>query len=352
MSISIAKAITIKKPLLVLSGDVGGTKTRLQLTRFTQENIHILAKDTYRNSEFSSFTEIAITFLRRYAGDNDKAQHACFAIAGPIKTDEVQLTNLPWALSVNAVSKKLDIANICFINDFEAIGYGMLSLNAKDYCTLQSGKTTSNGVKAIIGAGTGLGVVFMHSMHNYHYVFTSEGGHIDFAPTDDIQEALLLYLRRKFHRVSNERVVSGIGITNIYKFVRNLPTSRGIEHPQLQQLAANSNNFSRQIATYALQHRDPLALQALDIFIRSYGSVAGNLALTTLPYGGLYLAGGIAPKLLPLLQDGRFMTAFMDKGRSSLLLKDISVNILLNTEVGLNGAAYYAVSKANNGSSR
>ena len=342
----IAKArITIEEPILVLSGDVGGTKTRLQLTRFTQENIHIVATNTYRNKEFNSFTEITIAFLREHASDNDKPQRACFAIAGPIEKDKVQLTNLPWTLSAPVVAAQLDIPDICFINDFEAIGYGMLSLTTKDCHTLQPGRTVENSVKSVIGAGTGLGVVFMHAMQDYHYVFTSEGGHIDFAPTDDIQEALLLYLRKKFHRVSNERIVSGIGITNIYKFVRNLTINRGIEHPQLQQLAASSSNFSRQIGTYALQHRDPLALQTLDIFIRCYGSVAGNLALTTLPYGGLYLAGGVAPKLLSLMQDGRFMAAFKDKGRSSLLLAHVPVHVILNTQVGLNGAAYYAVNR-------
>jgi len=262
----------------------------------------------------------------------------------------VKLTNSPWTLSTTAISTQLDIPKVYFINDFEAIGYGLFSLATKDCHTLQSGKTIQNGVKAVIGAGTGLGVAFMHFMHDYYYIFSSEGGHIDFAPTDDVQEALLCYLRKKLHRVSNERVVSGIGITNIYKFVRNLPTNRAIEDPRLQQLAANSNNFSKQIAAYALQHRDPLALQTLDIFIRCYGSVAGNLALTTLPYGGIYLAGGIAPKLLSLLKDGRFMAAFTDKGRSSPLLADIPVHILLNTQVGLNGAAYYAVHRANHSS--
>lgn len=326
--------------IIALSGDVGGTKTRLQLTRFiTGKKPEIIATELYRNSEFSRFRDIVTTFLNSQTVNLDCA---CIAVAGPVNNGEVKLTNLPWHFSEKQAKEFLNIDRVKFINDFEAIGYGAPILDDDDYFTLQAGKPRANALRAIIGAGTGLGVALIVQDDEHHKVYATEGGHVDFAPADNTQENLLVYLRKKFHRVSSERVVSGKGLENIYSYMINTPEYAGLENDELKHLSHFSDKFGAEIARFALEHDDPIALHTLDTFIRCYGTVAGNLALTTLPYGGLYIAGGIAPKLLPQMRDGRFMEAFTDKGRMSNLLNDIPIKIILNTKVGLMGAAYYA----------
>ncbi len=336
----VKQKIVLKEPLVVLSGDIGGTNSRLQLTRFFDDDFITLVTKEYKNAEFNDFTDIVKLFLQQ---QNIKVQRACFAVAGPIIKNSVKLTNLPWQLSTTALANTLNIPQVYFINDYEAIGYGILLLKPKDYYQLQQGAMPTRNIKAILGAGTGLGVALLQAINGMHHVIATEGGHVDFAPTNAIQQALLSHLYKKLHRVSAERIVSGLGITNIYKFLRTQPEYIELESSELKHLSLFSNNFAKDITEFALQRRDPIALQTLDIFVRSYGSVAGNLALTTLPDAGLYIAGGIAPKLLSVMKDGRFMEAFLDKGRMSGLLADIPVYIILNTLVGLIGAAYYAV---------
>lgn len=326
--------------IIALSGDVGGTKTRLQLTKFTADGTsEVLAVERYRNSEFGKFRDIISTFLKAHPSD---LHCACIAVAGPITEGCVKLTNLPWHFSEEQICKLLNINKVKFINDFEAIAYGVPLINAEDYHTLQPGIPDKNALIAIIGAGTGLGVALVDNTNSHPKVIATEGGHMDFAPADDIQMQLLHHLRKKLHRVSNERIVSGKGIENIYKFMLTTSEYAGHENPQLKHLSHFSTEFAADITRYALEHDDPIALHTLDTFLKCYGAVAGNLALTTLPFAGLYIAGGIAPKLLPQMQDGRFMDAFLDKGRMSNLLLNVPVRIILNTQVGLIGAAYYA----------
>lgn len=327
--------------MIILSGDIGGTNTRLQLTRFSNTAPpDIILTERYKNADHTHLTSIIQQFLADI--DLSDIHSAAFAIAGPIVDGEVKLTNLPWQLSEVQLLQTLDLPKIHFLNDFEAMGYGILTLQADALHTLQTGKPDETRMKAIIGAGTGLGVALVNAVGEGHTVTPTEGGHMDFAPTDDDQQGLFDMLRHKLHRVSNERIVSGMGLVNIYKYVRSKAEFDGMEHPELKRLLMYSTEFGADITHYAFEERDPICLQTLDIFVRCYGAVAGNLALTTLPYGGLYITGGIAPNLLPLMQDGRFMQAFADKGRLSSLLHDIPVHIVLNTHIGLTGAAYYA----------
>lgn len=331
-----------KKTLSVttLSGDIGGSKTRLQLTHFSKnEKLAIVAKAEYENHQFLRFTDIVNDFLKTQSTTIDAA---CFALAGPIANGTVQLTNLPWHLSENELKTSLKIQSVKFINDFEAIGYGAPILENEDYFTLQNSSPQKNALQAIIGAGTGLGVALIYHDEQRTHVLPTEGGHVDFAPSDTLQENLLLFLRKKFHRVSNERIVSGKGIENIYRYLVSTSEYRERENEELKHLSHFSNDFAADISRFATEHHDPIALHTLDTFVRCYGAITGNLALTTLPFGGLYIAGGIAPKLLPQLQDGRFMQAFLDKGRMSELLRNVPIKIILNTSVGLIGAAYYA----------
>jgi len=324
---------------VALSADVGGSKTRLQLTTFSSPiDSTVLANEEYLNHEFSQLDDIITAFLTARPAVIDCA---CIAVAGPVSKGIIQLTNLPWQISKTDLAKRLGLKQIKFINDFEAIGYGAALLPEEDYCVLQEGIPRTQGLQAIIGAGTGLGVALLDTRHELK-VFPTEGGHVDFAPSDDLQEDLLVHLRNHFHRVSCERVVSGKGIENIYKYLAQRTEYQGHENAELKRLSHFSPNFAGEIAHFALTENDPIALKTLDTFIRAYGAIAGNLALMSLPFGGLYIAGGIAPKLLALMQDGRFMQAFLDKGRMSELLSELPVKIILNTKVGLIGAAYYA----------
>ena len=337
----IKQDITIKEPLAILTGDIGGTNTRLQLTQFKAGEFDVLAIEKYKNAEAKNFNDIIDSFFAKHP--NIKLDRACFAFAGPILNNEVKLTNLPWHITQQSLCKLLNIPYVYLINDFEAIGYSLPLLKENDYSVLQNGKKHQGNVKAIIGAGTGLGFTLLQEINVYQNVTATEGGHLDFAPTDEEQQELLAYMKKKLHRVSNERIVSGIGLVNIYKFVRTRPEYKDLENPALNQCSLFSSNFAQDITDYARQHRDAIALKTLDIFVRCYGSITGNLALTTLPYAGIYIAGGIAPKLLPIMNDGRFLSAFLDKGRMSALLADIPIYIILNTKIALMGAAYYTV---------
>lgn len=327
----------------ILSGDIGGTHTRLLITEFSQPGAHpeIVLQDEYPSTEFKSLGDIVEVFFKQHKIDPKSLHAACFAAAGPIVNDTVKFTNLPWYVDGKALAQRFNLNKVALINDFKAIALGIEFLQPDDLHVIQEGKQKAGAPRAVIGAGTGLGVaILVHDGERYH-VIPTEGGHVDFAPTDETQGALLRYLRRKHHRVSDERIVSGMGVTNIYDFVRENPLYNEQENPELMRAMFNTDDQPALISEYAIKHQDPMALRAMDIFIRAYGSIAGNLALMTLCYGGLYIVGGIAPKLKAQMSDGRFLEMFTDKGRMSGLLNDVAVKIVLNGNVGQLGAALY-----------
>jgi glucokinase len=330
--------------MLILSGDVGGTKSRLQLTEFHSENsFERLASAEFLNHQFESFPIIVAGFLQKNKVALTSIDRACFAVAGPIIEGVVKFTNLPWVISETDLRDELGFHSVKLINDFEAVGYGIDTLKAKDIHCLQAGTPLPHKTRAMLGAGTGLGVAIAVSNGERYTVIPTEGGHVDFAPTDDTQIELLRYLRKKWHRVSIERLVSGQGIVNIYHFVRDNPLFNETENPKLKlALAQKNEDAAAHISEFAIKQNDPMAMRALDLFIRIYGACAGNLALTTLPYSGLYIVGGIAPKLLKSLGDGRFLQAYNDKGRMSNLLANLPIYVVMDTNVGLQGAANYA----------
>lgn len=333
------------KIMLVLASDIGGTTTRMQITDFTDEGKTQEVKQVYyNNSDYDNFTDILETFLSLINLNQTKIAAVCLSVAGPINEGEVKCTNLSWIIKIDEIKKRLKIDHVTLINDFVAIGYGVETLKPQDLCVLQAGRPQAGGVKACLGAGTGLGVGFTTYNRGVPKVYPTEGGHVDFAPTDDIQVELLKSLRQKYHRVSFERVLSGPGLINIYCFVRSYKGFREKENPNLALLINGKKQIDLPalITEYAIRHSDPLALRALNIFIRIYGAVAGNLALTTLPFGGLYIASGIAPKLLSLINSEQFLEAFSDKGRMSDLIKEIPLYVVLNKNIGLQGAALYA----------
>jgi glucokinase len=341
---------------LLLAGDIGGTKTILRLVeKSSGSSWQTLHESRYLSRDFPDLVPIVQQFLlavKQKLGMVVRPEKACFAIAGPVVNDTCVLTNLAWFLDARRLEQELDIATIHLINDFAAVGYGILGLEDKDLCTLQAATAQTDAPIAVIGAGTGLGEGFLIQQAGGYQVFASEGGHADFAPRNELEFQLLQYLRDKYdiQRISVERVVSGQGIVALYQFLRDRQVAH--ESPEIGEIirtweretgrTEKSVDPAAVIAQAALEKRDRLCEQTLQMFVEAYGAEAGNLALKLLPYGGLYVAGGIAAKILPLIQEGNFLRAFGQKGRVSPLLEKVSVRVVLNPQVGLIGAAICA----------
>ncbi len=336
---------------LLLAGDIGGTKTILRLVEISNDSVlKTIDEEQYRSQDFADFVPMVRQFLEK--ANTSVPQKACFAIAGPVVNNTAKLTNLVWFLDSQRLQEELGIEQVCLINDFEAVGYGIFGLDEKDLYTLQVGQPKPEAPIAIIGAGTGLGQGFLVKQGEKHHIFPSEGGHADFAPRTELEFQLLKYLLDKhdIQRVSVERVVSGMGIVAIYQFLRDRKLA--VESPEIAKVVRiweqeagqqeKSVDPGAAIGNAALQKSDRLSEQTIQFFIAAYGAEAGNLALKLLPYGGLYIAGGIAPKILPLIQEEKFLLNFSQKGRMRRLLEDIPVHVVLNYQVGLIGAAICA----------
>jgi len=338
---------------LLLVGDIGGTKTLLRLVAESEGSAGEMQYERrYASDRFSHLVPMVREFFAAAAeslGDRPAPQCACFAIAGPVVGDTCTLTNLNWTLEARQLEKDLQIPKIRLINDFAAVGYGILGLKEEDLCTLQNATPQTDGVQANLGAGTGLGQGFLIPCGGDYLVFASEGGHASFAPRNKREFQLQQYLRDRdnLDSVSVERVVSGQGIVAIYQYLRDRKIAS--ELPEIAELVRTWEKDKNAdcdpaaaISQAALDRRDRLCEETLQLFVAAYGAEAGNWALKTLPYGGLYLAGGIAAKILPLLQAGDFMQAFLQKGRMKPLLETIPVRVILNPQVGLLGAAICA----------
>ncbi len=336
---------------LLLAGDIGGTKTILQLVEASsQQDLHPIAEERYPSGDFTDLVPMVQQFLAKT--NTGTPQKACFGIAGPVVNNTAKLTNIAWYLDGERLQSELGIAQVSLINDFTAVGYGILGLKPKDLCTLQPGKPNPESPIAILGAGTGLGQGFLVKQGEHYQVFPSEGGHTDFAPRNELEFQLLKYLLEKHNiqRISVERVVSGLGIVSIYQFMRDRQLAS--ESPEIAQVVRTweqeagkpekSVDPGAAIGMAALQKSDHLSEITMQLFVEVYGAEAGNIALKLLPYGGLYVAGGIAAKILPLLQSGGFLLNFTHKGRMRGILSNVPVHIVLNPQVGLIGAAVYA----------
>lgn len=324
----------------VLAGDIGGTKTLLQIADIFPNTFRVVFEKSYESRRYPEFLPLVKEFLKSATAHTDLIlSSACFGIAGPVTEREARTTNLPWRINADGCVKELKINNIALINDFQAVGYGIDGLGDEDFVTLQVGIERPGGPRVVIGAGTGLGEGFLVWNGDRYDIFPSEGGHVDFGPTDDIQLELLKYLRARFDRVTYERVVSGPGLESIYAFLRERdPPAESLQLKAELSSGAGAAAISR----FAMEHNDSLATQALEIFCSAYGAQAGNLALTCLPTGGVYLAGGIAPKILDKLKSGTFMQAFRNKGHMKPMLDSLPVRVIMNPKVGLIGAALMA----------
>ena len=325
---------------MILAGDVGGTKVHLALYDFTDGKLKYTTDKQYPAKNYSGLEEIVKEFL----GTN-KVTAACFGVPGPVRAGRLRLTNLPWTLDSSELSASLGIQHVFLINDLEANGYGVAELSAEQIYTLSDGDAGQIGNRALIAAGTGLGEGILAWNGRMHVPYPSEGGHTDFGPRNEEEIELLRFLQRKYNgRVSYERVVSGMGLTNVYEFLRD---DRGMEEPKwLADEIAAVHDPNSVITQMALSAKSEICSKALDMVVSVYGAEAGNLALKVLSVGGLYVGGGIAPRILEKLKDGTFMKAFTDKGRLSQLLINMPVHIILDSRAALLGAAAYAEARA------
>ena len=322
---------------LVLAGDIGGTKTHLALFSVHGEKLRSEWLQTFPSKRYSGLVAVLREFV---AKEPHKIDAACFGIAGPVVDGKVKTPNLPWMIDTVELRRALKLDSVSLLNDLEAGAYGIFTLNDDEFCTLNEGTLRQSGNKALIAAGTGLGQAILHDDGHHFHPLASEGGHADFAPRDELEIELLRYLIGRFGHVSYERVLSGPGLFNIYRFFKE---SRGLEEAKsLTEQFAAADDPSAVISKAALAGEAEICVKSLALFVSIYGAEAGNLALRAKSVRGLYIGGGIAPKILDKLKDGSFMRAFVDKGRYSELLAAIPVQVVLNDQAALRGAAYYA----------
>jgi glucokinase len=298
-----------------------------------------LARAQYPSADYVSLEVMAAEFL---ATTHFTVDTACFAVAGPVIEGQAKVTNLSWVTSVTGVAAALHLRAVRLLNDLEAIAIAVPALDPTDVLVLNDGRATQFGPIAVIAPGTGLGEAFLTWDGTRYQAQPSEGGHADFAPTDDLQIELLRFLLRRFHHVSVERVCSGIGIPNIYDFLRD--TAYAVEPPELAAQLAAAEDRTPIIMNTALDAPtgNSLCTTTLELFVSILGAEASNLALKVLATGGVYVAGGIPPRILPALQSGLFMKAFRNKGRFSELLGSIPVRMIVEP-AGIMGAALYGL---------
>lgn len=328
----------------VLAGDIGGTTTRICIAETDGWHHQTRVECRYASGEHPDLTAIIRRFLADAGGHiRELPGLACFAVAGPVEVtpsgETARVTNLPWTVSSQALSAEFGFRHARVINDFQAVGVGIEGLSPGDLSVLQEGRAVPHGPRVVLGAGTGLGQSIMVWQGGHYEALPTEGGHAGFAPATSLQDELLQFLRERHGRVSCERLISGPGLVSIYEFLRN----RGeITEAPAVALALRSGDPGEAISRAAMDMNDPLASAALDLFIEIYGAHAGDLALTAGASGGVYIAGGIAAKILPRLRGGAFVRAFNDKGRLRSLVESIPVSIVTADTVGLIGAALVA----------
>ena len=322
--------------MIVLGGDVGGTNARLAVVELDGRTARVVRERKYRSRDYPGLAPIVRRFCEEEGARPDRA---CFGIACPVVGDECTAPNLPWTINARQLAADIEIPRTTIINDFVAVGYGIESLGPADLATLQEGRLQPQGPIALIGAGTGLGQGFLFWESDHYRVLASEGGHGDFAPRGALQAGLLEFLRREFHRVSWERLLSGPGMVNTYRYL--LASAAAPEQATVRSEMAQEDPAAV-IARHALAGTDCLSDRALDLFCEILGAQAGNLALTVVATGGVYLAGGIAPRVVERLRSGPFLKAFGDKGRLSELLSRIPVHVIMTPNVALLGAAAVA----------
>ena len=331
---------------MILAGDVGGTKVHLALYSFDGGLLRPVRDHKFPAANYACLDDVVKEFLRGDEGARAEIAACCFGCPGPVRDGRLKLTNLPWTLDARDLQKSLGIEHIFLINDLEANGYGIPELSAENIFTLHAGDPSSVGHRGLVAAGTGLGecLLIYNAQTRRHLPIPSEGGHVDWAPRNDREIALLNYLRRTLNgRVSSERVISGIGIKNVYAFLRD---DQNMDEPQWLRERMSNEDPNAVIGMCAEDGSSEICAETMKMFAAAYGAEAGNVALKVLAMGGIYLGGGIAPKTLKTLGSGGFVEAFLDKGRMSPLLASVPVRVILDDTCALLGAAAYAEARA------
>jgi glucokinase len=327
---------------MIVAGDVGGTKVHLALYGFEQGRLAHVRDEKFPAHEFDGLEAIVRRFISE--SGNPEVTAACFGVPGPVRGGRLRLTNLPWVLDSRELSTNLKIAHVFLINDLEANGYGIPELSADQLATLNVGDTSAVGNRAVVSAGTGLGEGILIWNGKTHIPMPSEGGHTDFGARNPMEADLLVHLMKKLSgRVSYERVVSGPGIYNIYTFLRD---EKKMEEPAWLADRMKTEDPNAVIGEVGESGKSELCAKTLEMFVASYGAEAGNMVLKALAIGGMYLGGGIAPKILTTMKNGVFMKAFTDKGRLSELCIHTPVHVILESRAALLGAAAYAEARA------
>lgn len=333
----------------LLAGDIGGTKTSLAIFTVAHGRLEKkLAQKTFPSHQYPGLDTLANEFL---AGIDFPVQRASFGVAGPVVDGKARITNLPWQMEEEQLATALKVPSVSLLNDLEAIAYSVPHLGPEDVLTLNTGESVVNGGLAVIAPGTGLGEAFLswnglepdERGRGHYLVHASEGGHADFAPTNELQIELLRYLLAREDHVSYERICSGLGLPNIYTFLRD--TGRFAEPAWLTEKLATATDLTPVIVQAALGDAPDadICRETVRIFVAVLGAEAGNLALKVMATGGIYLGGGIPPRIVSFLEEDRFLQAFLGKGRFADLLRPIPVHVILHPEVALLGAAYHAV---------
>lgn len=330
--------------VLYVAGDIGGTNSRLQLFDYTDRYEQLLSENTYPSKKYNSMVEILNIFIQACYKTNKIHKStpiiACtLAVAGPVNHNTVRLTNLNWVINGDEIESKCHIRKCMIVNDFAGIGYGLLDLKPYDYIQLNPDiRPILHAPKSCLGAGTGLGECYLTYNGKEYDVWSCEGGHTDYPPRNDLEYELLQYIKahHNIDGVSIERVVSGMGLTNIYDF---LAQKYGNVHGDVLKEIEAGNDKNAVITTYALSQQCNICIQSVDLFMSLYGAEAGNLALKTLPFGGIYIAGGIASKIMwSLFKNNQFYNSFISKGRMSTVLQQVPIYIVTAPQIGLLGS--------------
>jgi glucokinase len=323
---------------MILAGDIGATRTRLAAFETEGSRLQCVVERTYMSHDHSGLAEILPLFIR---GEGIAVHSACFGVAGPVRNGRSKISNLPWTIDSRELAKQLKLPSVGLLNDLEAYAYGIDALESKDFITLSEGAEDADGNRAVISARTGLGVAGLYWDGFRHHPFACEGGHVDFAPRNQLQIELLAYLQGKYGRTSCERILSGPGIKNIYDFLRD---EHKVEEPEwLREQMSAAPDPPALISQLAAEGKAKICDQTMLLFVSVFGAETGNCALHYMSTGGIFIGGSIAAKNVAWMKDAGFMQSFLDKGRMETLLRDMPVKIILSDDCGLIGAARYTL---------
>jgi len=327
--------------MIILAGDIGGTNTRLLLAESNGAGINVLYRKDYASQEYADFYEVLLKFIEE-TNNLLLIDAVCIGVAGPVTGNQVSVTNLPWVIKEKIISDVLKAPNVKLINDFFAVSYGVGNLSEKDFILIQQGMQRSDEhvplSSVVIGAGTGLGVSCRFWANDRYHIISSEMGHIGFAPENELQSRLLIWLQQKFTHVSLEELLSGRGFEVIYRFLHQ---ETGIKESKEIREQFTRQNIAQVISNAALANSDELCVRTLQCFVEIYGAAAGNAALSYYPVGEVYIAGGIAPIIREKIQSSLFIEAFNGKAMMSSNMKKIAIKLIVQEDIGLYGALAY-----------